>query len=78
MGEPRLGEAGRYIAGRISRCIGAPRGVAMVPLVLHGRLAVMLELGRQLRAFRAREVARIEDVVIALAERMVVMGWLDD
>jgi GYF domain 2 len=77
MGEPRLGEAARYIAGRVARCIPGPRGVAMVPLMLHGRLAAMFEVGRRWRPFRAREVARVEDVVEAAAERALVMGWLD-
>jgi hypothetical protein len=77
MGEPQLGEAGRYIAGRIGRCIPAPRGVAMVPLCMHGRLAAILELGRRWRPFRAREVARAEDVLDALAERAIVMGWFE-
>lgn len=77
MGEPQLGEAGRYIAGRVARCIPAPRGVAMVPLMLHGRLAAMFEVGRRWRSFRAREIARVEDVVDAVAERAIVMGWLD-
>jgi hypothetical protein len=77
MGELRLGEAGRYIAGRVSRCIGAPRGVAMVPMRLHGRLVAMIEVGRQLSPFKAREVARVEDVIVALVERVVVMGWLE-
>ena len=76
MGEPRLGEAGRYIAGRVSRCIGTARGVAMVPLHLDGALIAMIELGREARAFRAREIARVEDVVEALAARIVVAGWL--
>jgi len=77
MGEPQLGEAGRYIAGRIGRCIPAPRGVAMVPLCMHGRLTAILELGRRWRPFRAREVARAEDVLDALAERAIVMGWFE-
>jgi hypothetical protein len=77
LGEPRLGETGRYIAGRVARCIGTPRGVAMVPLRLHGRLLATFEVGRQLSPFKAREVARVEDVVVALAERIVVMGWLE-
>lgn len=77
IGEPRLGDAGRYIAGRIGRCIPNPRGVAMVPLILHGALVAMVELGRRFRPFRAREIARVEDVVEALAERIVVMGWID-
>ena len=75
MGEPRLGDAGRHIAGRIGRSIPGPRGIAMVPLCLHGGLVAMLELGRLHRPFRACEVARVEDVVEALAERIVVAGW---
>jgi hypothetical protein len=77
VGEPRLGEAGRYIAGRLARCLQGPRGVAMVPLRHNGRLVAMVELGRAARPFRAREIARVEDVVEALEERIVVAGWLD-
>jgi hypothetical protein len=77
VGEPRLGEAGRYIAGRLARCLPGPRGVAMVPLRHNGRLVAMLELGRAARPFRAREIARVEDVIDALEERIVVAGWLD-
>lgn len=77
VGEPRLGEAGRYIAGRLARCLPGPRGVAMVPLRHNNRLVAMLELGRAARPFRAREIARVEDVVDALEERIVVAGWLD-
>lgn len=74
---PHLGDAGRHIAGRIGRCVPFVCGVAMVPLSLHGRLVAMLELGRQWRPFRAREIARVEDVIEALAERIVFMGWLE-
>jgi hypothetical protein len=77
MGEPRLGEAGRHVAGRVGRCIASPRAVAMVPLCLFGRFVAMLELGRAPWPFRACEIARVEDVVEALAERIVVAGWLD-
>jgi hypothetical protein len=77
IGEPRMGEAGRHIAGRIGRCVVSPRAVAMVPLCLFGRLVAMLEVGRSSQPFRACEIARVEDVVEALAERIVVAGWLD-
>lgn len=77
VGEPRLGEAGRYIAGRLARCLPGPRGIAMVPLRHNGRLVAMVELGRAARPFRAREIARVEDVMEALEERIVVAGWLD-
>jgi hypothetical protein len=77
MAEPHCGEVGRYLAGRIGRCIGAPRGLAMVPLRLHGSLSLTIEIGRSWQPFYAREVARIEDVACALGERAVVMGWLE-
>jgi hypothetical protein len=77
MAEPGLGEVGRYLAGRIGRCVAQPRGLAMVPLRLHGVMHVMVELGRRQTAFRAREIARVEDVVSALIERAVVMGWFE-
>lgn len=78
LGEPVLGEAGRAIAKRMHPCVGPVRGVAMVPINVHGRLVAMIEVGRISRPFRAREVARIEDVVEALVGRMTVEGWLDD
>jgi hypothetical protein len=37
----------------------------------------MIELGRAARPFRAREIARVEDVIDVLAERIVVAGWLE-
>jgi hypothetical protein len=78
IGEPRLGEAGRFIAGRIGRCIDPPRGVAMIPLHLFGSALAMFEVGREARPFRASEIARVEDVIQALAARIVVAGWLED
>ncbi len=77
IGEPRLGEAGRYIAGRMARCLPGPRGVAMVPVVVDGHMSAMLEIGRASRPFRGREIARVEDVAEALAERIRTMGWND-
>ena len=75
--EPIAGDVGRYIIGRISRCLPEPASVAMVPLLLYGELVAIFEVGRRGRPLRAHEVARIEDVVEALAERTVVMGWLE-
>jgi hypothetical protein len=74
MGEPRLGEAGRYIAGRMARCLPGPRGVAMVPVMVAGYMAAMLEVGRASRPFRAREIARVEDVAEALSGRIATLG----
>ena len=74
MAEPSLGEAGRHVAGRL----GDPErvaGVAMVPVVVFDWLLAMLEIGRRAAPFRAREIARVEDVVEALVARVVVEGW---
>jgi hypothetical protein len=75
--EPIPGDVARYIIGRIERCLPEPASVAMVPLLLYGELVAIFEIGRRGRPMRAHEVARVEDVVEALAERTVVMGWLD-
>ncbi len=77
LSEPLPGDVSRYIIGRIERCLPEPASVAMVPLLLYGELVALFEIGRQGRPLRAHEVARVEDVVEALAERTVVMGWLD-
>ncbi len=76
MGEPRLGEAGRYIAGRMARCLPGPRGVAMVPVLVNGLLAAMIEIGRASKPFRAHEIARVENVAETLSSRVTAMGWL--
>ena len=75
MGEPRLGEAGRYIAGRMTRCLPGPRGVAMVPVMVDGHMSAMIEVGRASRPFRAAEIARVEEVAEALAKHIVALGW---
>lgn len=77
LSEPIPGDVSRYIIGRIERCLPDPASVAMVPLLLYGELVAIFEIGRRGRALRAHEVARVEDVVEALVERTVVMGWLD-
>jgi hypothetical protein len=77
LSEPIAGDVARYIIGRIARCLPEPDSVAMVPLLLYGELVAIFEIGRRGRALRAHEVARVEDVVEALAARTVVMGWLD-
>jgi hypothetical protein len=75
--EPGLGTESRYIVGRMLRCLPDVRGVAMVPLCLYGELLAMIEVGRGGQPFRAREIARVEDVTEVLAERVVLMGWLE-
>jgi hypothetical protein len=75
--EPGLGSESRYIVGRMLRCLPDVRGVAMVPLCLYGELFAMIEVGRGGQPFRAREIARVEDVTEVLTERVVLMGWLE-
>jgi hypothetical protein len=74
MGEPRLGEAARYIAGRMARCLPGPRGVAMVPVMADGHMRAMIEVGRASRPFRASEIARVEEVAETLARRIAATG----
>jgi hypothetical protein len=78
LGEPQPGDAGRYIAGRLTPCLGTVRGIAMIPVIVFDDLVAMLELGRTTSAFRAREIGRVEDVVEALVGRIVVQGWTVD
>jgi hypothetical protein len=49
----------------------------MVPVCLYGELMAMIEVGRGGQPFRAREIARMEDVTEVLTERAVLMGWLE-
>jgi hypothetical protein len=75
--EPQCGEVGRHMLGRMTRCAVDIKSVAMVPLLVYGELVALFEVGRKSRPFRAREIGRVEDVVEALAERSVVMGWAE-
>ena len=75
--EPQPGEAGRFILGRVGRCLPNPRGAVMIPLLFRDELLATFEFGRQDRPFLIREVARMQEVIEALAERIVLMGWLD-
>jgi hypothetical protein len=77
VGEPETGETTSVIAARLTGAGEPPRGVAMVPLVVDGALVAVVELARAWRPFRACEIARVEEVLEALAARAVVMGWLE-
>ncbi len=77
LSEPGLGNESRHIVGRLMRCLPDVTGVAMVPLCIYGELVAMFEVGRGGHPFRAREIARVEDVVEVMAERAVLMGWLE-
>ena len=63
--------------GRMTRCLPDVKSVAMVPLLVYGELVALFEVGRKSRPFRARDIGRVEEVVEALAERTVVMGWAE-
>ncbi|HYO96567.1 MAG TPA: hypothetical protein VER33_18770 [Polyangiaceae bacterium] len=76
LGEPEFGENSRYLLGRLRRCLPDARGVAMVPLLVFGELTAIFEVARCGRSFRAREIARVEDVIEVLAARCLAMGWL--
>jgi len=75
--EPQCGEVGRHLLGRMTRCSSEVKSVAMVPLLVYGELVALFEMGRKSRPFKAREIGRVEDVIDALAERCVVMGWAE-
>jgi hypothetical protein len=77
LSEPQCGEVGRHMLGRMTRCAKDVQSVAMVPLLVYGELVAIFEIARISRSFRARELGRVEDVVEALAERSVVMGWAE-
>jgi hypothetical protein len=76
--EPEPGPVGRFVLGRLGRCVPTPRGAVMIPLILRDQLLATFEFGRIGRPFLIREVARMQDVVEALAERTVLMGWADN
>ena len=44
--------------------------------LVFGDLVAIIEVARASAPFRAREIARIEDVVEALTGRIVVQGWI--
>ncbi len=74
IGEPAFGENSRHLLRRFGRCADGVHGVAMVPLLLYGELLALFELGRTTRPFRAREIARAEEIVEALAGRS--LDWI--
>ena len=76
-GDCESGPIGKAIAERFNLEKCAAHGVALLPLSIDGQLVAVLELAQLRRPFRAREVARAEDVMDVFAERCIVMGWLD-
>lgn len=75
--EARDGSAARSVSARLERAAGHVTSVVSLPIFLLGEPFAALELGRVFGGFRARDVARAEDVTEALVARIVVDGWVD-
>ncbi|MCB9590613.1 MAG: hypothetical protein H6718_34720 [Polyangiaceae bacterium] len=75
--EARDGAVARSVSARLERAAGQVTSVASLPIFLLGEPFAALELGRVFGGFRARDVARAEDVTEALIARIVVDGWVD-
>ncbi len=75
--EARDGAAARSVSARLERAAGHVSSVASLPIFLLGEPFAALELGRVFGGFRARDIARAEDVTEALVARVVVDGWVD-
>ena len=72
--EPTPGPAGKAIIERMARLGVAAEGAFMMPIRPRGRLLAMLELGRP-TAFRAREIADVEELVEALIAKIITEEW---
>ena len=72
--EPTPGPAGQAIIERMARLGVTAEGAFMMPIRPRGRLLAMLELGRK-SAFRAREIADVEDLVEALIAKIIIEQW---
>jgi hypothetical protein len=72
--EPTPGPAGQAIIERMSRLGVTAEGAFMMPIRPRGRLLAMLELGRP-TAFRAREIAEVEELVEALIAKIILEEW---
>ena len=75
--EARDGAVARSVSARLERAAGQVSGVASLPIFLLGEPFAALELGKVFGGFRARDVARAEDVSEALVARVVIDGWAD-
>jgi hypothetical protein len=64
--DPRPGSAGASVAARLCRLAGPIEGALLIPIQVHDRLVVMLEVGRR-APFRPEEVASLEALVEALS-----------
>jgi hypothetical protein len=72
--EPTPGPAGKAIIERMARLGVTAEGAFMMPIRPRGRLLAMLELGRP-TAFRAREIADVEELIEALIAKIILEGW---
>jgi hypothetical protein len=73
--EPSPGPAGQALVERLLNVGIACETACMIPVVVLGRLAATLELGRKAPRLRASEIAAIEDLVEALVARAEADHW---
>lgn len=75
LAEPTPGIAGRKMRARLSKQGQSATGALMVPVVSHGRLLAMLEIGRA-TPFRGRDVTLVEELVAELVHEVEASGWV--
>jgi GYF domain 2 len=73
--EPSPGPAGQALCARMLQ-LGVSCEVAfMLPVLVHGRLAATLEVGRKAAGLRVSELAAVEGLVDALVAKAEADGW---
>ncbi len=73
--EPSPGPAGQAVVDRLAKLGVRAEGAVMFPIRPRGRLHAMLEIGRS-SAYRARELAEVEELVDALVANIESHGWV--
>jgi hypothetical protein len=73
--EPSPGPAGQALRDRLLHIGVACEAACMIPLIVGGRLAAAIELGRKAPRLRASEVAAVEALVEALTRRAEHDQW---
>lgn len=73
--EPSPGPAGQALLERLLHVGVACEAACMIPVLVFGRLAATIELGRKAPRLRASEIAAVEALVEALAARGETDHW---
>jgi len=73
--EPSPGPAGQALCARMLQLGVACEVAFMQPVLVHGRLAATLEVGRRAPQMRASELAAVEGLVDALVAKAEADGW---